>query len=254
MITIAREERKLLSFLDFPMIDTYPVEKAVFFWSGGKDSALCLYKVLQQKQYDVIALITTVNENFGRVSMHGVRETLLDEQARSIGIPLVKMYVRDGTNNEYEDKLREMLLRFRQQGITKVIYGDIFLEDLRAYRDNILDKLGMQGVYPLWKRDTKELVNEFLSLGFRTVTCCTNDAYLGEDRVGESIDQNYIDTLPSNVDPCGENGEFHTFCYDGPIFSHPVLFTKGEKVYRPLEIKMSSESGTKGFWYCELIG
>lgn len=236
------------------MIDSNPAEKAIFFWSGGKDSALCLYKVLQQKQYDVIALITTVNENFGRVSMHGVRETLLDEQARSIGIPLVKMYVREGTNNEYEQKLDETLLHFKRQGVTKVIYGDIFLEDLRAYRDNILDKLGMQGVYPLWKKDTKELVNEFLSLGFKTVTCCTNDAYLGEDRVGEIIDKNYIDTLPSNVDPCGENGEFHTFCYDGPVFSYPVMFTKGEKIYRPLEIKTTGELSTKGFWYCELMG
>ena len=232
-------------------------EQAIFFWSGGKDSALCLWKVLQQKEYEVAALVTTVNENFKRISMHGVREELLDKQAESIGIPLVKMYVSEGTNNEYEQKMNETLMKFKGQGITKVIYGDIFLGDLRAYRDSNLAKLGMQGVYPLWKQNTKALIDEFLSLGFKTITCCTNDAYLGEDRVGEIIDQKYIDTLPSDVDPCGENGEYHTFCYDGPLFRYPVKFAKGEKIYRPLEIKTTDDEcnpkvQTRGFWFCDL--
>ena len=190
--------------------------------------------------------------------MHGVREELLEKQAGSIGLPLVKMYVNEGTNSEYERIMNETLKRFKDEGITKVIFGDIFLEDLRQYRENNLSRLGVQGVYPLWKQDTKALITEFLTLGFKTVTCCTNDAYLGEDRVGEVIDQKYIDTLPSNVDSCGENGEFHTFCYDGPLFRHPVKFTIGEKVYRPLEIRTTDDKCTpkiqaRGFWFCELL-
>lgn len=232
-------------------------ERAVFFWSGGKDSALCLYKVLQQNQYEVAALLTTVNESYRRISMHGVREELLDKQAEAIGLPLVKMYVNEGTNSEYERKMNEVLFQFKEQGISNVIYGDIFLEDLRAYRDKNLEQTGMKGIYPLWKQDTRELVKEFLLLGFKTITCCVNDAYLGEDRVGEVIDKHFVDALPANVDPCGENGEFHTFCYDGPLFGHPVEFEKGEKIYRPLEIRMddgcSSKVQTKGFWFCELL-
>jgi uncharacterized protein (TIGR00290 family) len=232
--------------------------KAVFFWSGGKDSALCLYKVLQQKQYDVVALLTTLNETFRRISMHGVREELLEKQAEVIGIPLVKMYVREGTNSEYEQRMNEVLQSFKEKGVTHVIYGDIFLEDLRKYRDDQLEKIGMKGVYPLWKNDTKELIHEFLSLGFKTITCCTNDAYLNEDRVGEIIDEDFIRSLPPDVDPCGENGEFHTFCFDGPLFRHPVHFTRGEKIYKPLEIKTSDDKcstkvQTRGFWFCELL-
>lgn len=233
-------------------------ERAIFFWSGGKDSALCLYKVLQKEQYDVAALITTVNESYKRISMHGVREELLEKQAEAIGLPLVKMYVSEGTNSEYERRMSETLLQFKQQGITKVIYGDIFLGDLRAYRDSNLEKLGMQGVYPLWKQDTKELMGEFLSLGFKTITCCINDAYFGKERAGEVIDKDFIDTLPPDVDPCGENGEFHTFCYDGPLFRHPVKFILGEKIYKPLELRTADDTctgkrETRGFWFCELL-
>jgi uncharacterized protein (TIGR00290 family) len=234
-------------------------KKAVFFWSGGKDSALCLYRVCQQKEYEVVALVTTLSEKFKRISMHGVREEMVEMQARAIGIPLFKMYVSEGTNAEYEKRVEETLLRFREQGVTHVIYGDIFLEDLRAYRDSSLSKFGMQGVYPLWKQDTKKLIGEFLSLGFKTITCCINDAYMGESRVGEVIDEKYISTLPSNVDPCGENGEFHTFCFDGPLFRHPVKYKKGVKIFRPLVLKATDDQckpivETRGFWFCELVG
>lgn len=234
------------------------MQKAVFFWSGGKDSALCLYKVLQEKQYEVVALLTTVNSIYSRISMHGVREELLERQAEAIGIPLAKMYVSESTNSEYEQKMSEVLQRFGEQDVSHVIYGDIFLEDLRRYRDENLEKLGMTGVYPLWKKNTKELMDEFLSLGFRTITCCVNDACLGEDRAGAIVDADFIRTLPPVVDPCGENGEFHTFCFDGPLFSYPVPFEKGEKIYRPLEMrktdnKCSTKVQTRGFWFCDLI-
>lgn len=237
-------------------------------WSGGKDSALCFYKVLQRKEYDVKYLLTTVSEQFKRVSMHGVREELLDDQAKQTGIPLVKIYVNEGTNAEYEKKMEATLLKFKEEGIEYVIFGDIFLEDLRKYRENNLMKVGMTGVFPLWKQDTKKLLKEFLELKFKTVLCCTNDAYLGEEWAGRVVDENFLSSLPSNVDACGENGEYHTFCFDGPIFRHPVKIKTGEKIYRPLEIKTTDdchlqqshmsaerpipEGGTKGFWFCEL--
>jgi uncharacterized protein (TIGR00290 family) len=229
----------------------------VFCWSGGKDSALCLYNVLQERKYDVKYLLTTVNEQFRRVSMHGVREELLDEQAKQIGIPLVKIYVNEGTNAEYEKKMEETLLRFRSEGIHHVIFGDIFLEDLRKYREDNLAKIGLKAVFPLWKRDTRELLEEFISLKFKTVICCTNDAYLGEEWAGRIIDDKFISSLPANVDACGENGEYHTFCFDGPIFKTPVSLVVGEKIYKPLLVKTTDDcslpaSETNGFWFCDL--
>ena len=231
---------------------------AVFCWSGGKDSALCLYKVLQKKEFDVKFLLTTVNEKFRRISMHGVREELLDEQAKQIGIPLVKIYVNEGTNAEYEKKMEETLLRFKSEGINHVIFGDIFLEDLRKYREDNLAKVGMKGIFPLWKQNTKELLREFIALKFKTVLCCMNDAYLGEDWAGRIIDNDFLSSLPENVDACGENGEYHTFCFDGPIFKTPIKISIGEKIYKPLEVKTTDDcnlpsSKTKGFWFCELL-
>jgi uncharacterized protein (TIGR00290 family) len=233
------------------------VKPAVFCWSGGKDSSLCLYKVLQDKVYDVKVLITTVNEQFRRISMHGVKEELLDAQASALGIPLIKIYVKEGTNAEYERKMEETLLGLKSKGIEHVIFGDIFLEDLRKYREDNLTKVGMEAVFPLWKQDTGKLLEEFLALKFKTVLCCTNDAYLGEEWAGRMIDNKFISKLPGNVDPCGENGEYHTFCFDGPIFKTPVPVTVGEKVYKPLVVKTTDdcalpESKTKGFWFCEL--
>lgn len=233
--------------------------KVIFCWSGGKDSALALYKVLQENTYEVVALLTTLNAQFKRISMHGVREELLDQQAASIGLPLIKMYVSEGTNSEYEKTMESLLLQYKEQGITKVIFGDIFLEDLRTYRENNLAKVGLTAGFPLWKKDTKSLINEFSELGFKTITCCVNDGYLGEDKVGVEITDEFVKSLPANVDPCGENGEFHTFCYAGPIFNKAISFETGEKVYRPLEIKTDDDSVctsniiTRGFWFCDLL-
>lgn len=241
----------------------YRMKPAVFCWSGGKDSALCLYKIFQQKEFKVNYLLTTVNEQFKRISMHGVREELLDEQCKQIGIPLVKVFVSEGTNSEYEKKMEETLLKFKAEGINHIIFGDIFLEDLKKYREDNLAKVGMKGVFPLWKQDTKLLLKEFLSIGFKTITCCTNDAYLGKEWVGKIIDEKFLNELPKNVDACGENGEFHTFCFDGPIFKNPIQIKVGEKIFKPLEIKVKddkeksnhpsfSSSQTQGFWFCDL--
>jgi uncharacterized protein (TIGR00290 family) len=189
--------------------------------------------------------------------MHGVREELLDAQAEALGIPLIKIYVSEGTNAEYEKKMEETLLGLKSQGIQDVIFGDIFLEDLRKYREDNLAKVGMKAVFPLWKQDTSGLIAEFLSLKFKTVLCCTNDAYMGEEWVGRLIDDKFISELPGNVDPCGENGEYHTFCFDGPVFKAPVPVSAGEKIYKPLVVKTTDDCAlpatqTKGFWFCEL--
>jgi uncharacterized protein (TIGR00290 family) len=233
-------------------------KKAIFCWSGGKDSSFALYKILQGNEYEITTLFTTVNENYMRVSMHGVREELVEKQANSIGIPLIKMYVKTGSNDEYEKNMETFMLEQKTKGVEYVVFGDIFLEDLRAYRDNNLAKVGMKGIYPLWKMNTAELAQDFIKLGFKTIVCCINNAYLSEKEVGKLFDLNLLSKFPSNVDPCGENGEFHSFCFDGPIFKKPLKIEVKEKIYRPLEIKTdsnevcSTESQTQGFWFCEL--
>lgn len=225
--------------------------KAVFCWSGGKDSALALHRVQQEGKFEVVALLTTLNDNYRRISMHGVREELLDMQAESIGLPLVKVWVKAGSNAEYEKQMGEALNRLKDEGVTHVIFGDIFLEDLRAYRENNLAKVGLQAHFPLWKQDTKLLIGQFLQEGFETITCCINSNYLEEGFVGRKIDESFISSLPANVDPCGENGEFHTFCYKGPIFKKTIPVAVGEKVFKPLTDFGVEREG--GFWYAELM-
>ena len=189
--------------------------------------------------------------------MHGVREELLDQQARSLGIPLIKMYVREESFDEYEREMESLLLKMKDEGIEHVIFGDIFLEDLRAYRENNLKKVGMHAVFPLWKEDTSELLNRLLHLKFRTITCCVDNQILGSEMVGVEIDHDFINKLPSETDPCGENGEYHTFCFAGPIFERPIEFTIGEKLFKPLPSKAGETEDTQveqtGFWYCDLI-
>ncbi len=234
-------------------------EKVVFCWSGGKDSAMALHQVMKEGCYEVVALLTTLNSEYKRVSMHGVKEVLLEQQAMSIGLPLIKVYVREGTNTEYENVMEKVLLEQKAKGVTKVIFGDILLEDLRAYREKNLEKVGLKAEFPLWKKNTSELIAYFLGQNFKTITCCVNDAYLDEDKVGVEITREFVNDLPKNVDPCGENGEFHTFCYDGPVFKTPVKFKIGNKIYKPLEIKSNAEGVnsqstlTKGFWFCDFL-
>jgi len=190
--------------------------------------------------------------------MHGVREELLDLQAEAIGIALLKVRVKEGTNEEYEEQMETAFLKAKSEGIDNVIFGDIFLEDLRAYRERNLAKVGMKGIFPLWKMDTTTLLNDFISRQFKTVICCTNDGYLGEEWAGREIDKSFIEQLPVGVDPCGENGEYHTFCYDGPLFQKKIRFTVGEKVYKALEVRTDidltpTKVMTKGFWFCDLV-
>lgn len=235
------------------------MKKAILAWSGGKDSAYTLYKVLQEKEYEVVGLMTTINAQFQRISMHGIHEDVLEAQANSIGIPLIKMFVSEGTYDEYEKKMEEVLLKFKSEGVVHVIFGDIFLEDLRKYREDNLKKVDMEAVFPIWGMDTTEQLNNFLTAGFKTKICCVNDAYLGESFCGKDISRSLIEEMSNDVDPCGENGEFHTFCYAGPFFKKPLELELKEVVYKPLEIKVDSDCDmpkdrvTKGFWFADLI-
>lgn len=234
------------------------MKQAIFCWSGGKDSAYALHQILQAGEYEVKYLLTTINGEFQRISMHGVRELLLEQQASAIGIPLLKVKVYQGSNSEYEQQMAQTLLQAKAEGISHVIFGDIFLADLRAYREKNLAQVGLEAVFPLWQKNTTQLINDFIAQGFKTITCCVSDAYLNEQWVGREINQQFVAELPAQVDACGENGEYHSFCYDAPYFKHAVAFELGEKVYKPLEIKStdavcSSDNQTQGFWFCDLI-
>jgi len=219
-------------------------EKVVLCWSGGKDSAMALHELRQSEQYEVVALLTTVAAEYDRVSHHGVRFELLARQANALGLPLEALRIavtsphpcridnNDGVMNAYEQLMRETLLRYRQAGVRKVAFGDIFLEHLRTYRENNLAKIGMQGVFPIWRRDTRELVETFLTLGFRAYLTCVDGAKLGRAFAGRELDRDFLADLPDGVDPCGEHGEYHSYVYDGPIFGRRVNVRVGEIVER----------------------
>lgn len=222
-------------------------------WSGGKDSALALYYLKQLPAYEIVSLLTSVNTQYDRISMHGVRRTLLEKQAASLGFPLDILAVPGELSMEAYDRLmKSKMAAIQEKGITHAAFGDIFLEDLRTYREQKLNEVNIQAVFPLWKKDTRKLVRDFLELGFKTITVCVNARFLDESFVGRVIDEQFLNDLPSNVDPCGENGEFHTFVFDGPIFSHPIDFTVGERVKRTYE-SAENRSWNNAFWYCDLV-
>lgn len=236
--------------------------KAIFNWSGGKDSALSLYHVLKQGNFDIQNLMTTVNAKFDRISMHGVRRELLYAQGESIGIPIKEIRLPEmPTMSEYDAIMKTVLTDLSNQAITHSIFGDIFLEDLRTYRENKLQEVGLKGHFPLWKRDTTELVHEFIDLGFKTIVVCVKADLLDQEFAGRIIDKEFLKDLPKGVDPCGENGEFHTFVFDGPIFKTPIPYELGEKVFREYKAPKNQNDicSTKpskklaGFHFCDLI-
>ena len=241
-------------------------KKALFNWSSGKDAAFALYKTLHNSEFEISCLLTSVNQQNQRISMHGVRVELLEQQAERIGLPLEIMQIPEMPTMEiYENVMRETLTKLKKQGVTHSIFGDIFLDDLRKYREDILTEIGFEGVFPLWKIPTKDLIQEFIRLGFKTIVVCDNERFLDQSFVGRIIDQSFINDLPKNVDVCGENGEFHTFTFDGPIFSKSIDFEIGEVVYRKYERPEKEDSSDTasdtsasdafdfGFWYCDLV-
>lgn len=238
--------------------------KSYFNWSGGKDSALAIYHTLQDPNYRIEKLVTSVNSTFGRVSMHGVRAALLEQQAAALNLPLQQLLLADQpTMSEYNDAMGALTAGLQADGFTHAVFGDIFLEDLRRYREEKLTIQGISAYFPLWKRDTTELIHEFIDLGFKTITVCVKSGLLDESFAGRVIDRDFLKDLPANVDPCGENGEFHTFVFEGPIFSRPIPFTIGEKVFREYQAPKTKEdncfsntataASQMGFWFCDLL-
>lgn len=211
--------------------------KVLFSWSGGKDSAMALHALLRRPaEWEVVGLLCSVADEFRRVSHHGVREELLVAQAEAIGLPLdlLRIPFRNGPckNEDYEKLIGDKLQKYVDRGVLHVAHGDLFLADLRAYRENNLARLGMTGVFPIWGYDTRQLVEEFEDQGFKSILCCVQGDKLDASFVGRQIDRSLLRELPAEVDPCGENGEYHSFVYDGPIFRRPVEFEVGTVVTR----------------------
>jgi len=218
-------------------------EKILFSWSSGKDSGLALHELKKNDSYEVVGLLTTVTEGYERISMHGVRSGLLAKQAENLGMPLERVYIpKESSNEKYETAMKEALLRYKDKGVSAIAFGDLFLEDLKHYREHRLAEVGLKAVFPLWKRDTKVLSQEFIRLGFKAVVTCVDSQVLDGRFSGREYDEQFLSELPARIDPCGENGEFHSFVYDGPIFKEPVRFNKGGVVIRD-----------KRFHFCELV-
>jgi uncharacterized protein (TIGR00290 family) len=216
---------------------------------SGKDSTLALYDLINSNEYEVKLLFSTVTDGFNRTSIHGVREELLEAQAESIGLPIQKIRIPEQCSNEqYGSIMEKELASMKNQGIDHIAFGDLFLEDVRQYREQMLTSVGFTPLFPLWGINTSELINRFLSLGFRTITTCVDLTRLPESFSGREIDLQFLKDLPMDVDPCGENGEFHSFVFDGPIFNDPIDFEIGEK-------KFSADiyTGKTRFCYTDLI-
>lgn len=218
-------------------------QKILLAWSGGKDSALALDELLRVEDYEVVGLLTTLTEGYDRVSMHGVRKALLEQQALSLGLPLEEVYIpQECSNEQYEARMQETMGRCAHAGITAVAFGDLFLEDIRAYREKKLSRAGLKAHFPLWHRKTTELARFFIDRGFEAVVTCVDSQALGFSFVGRNFDDGFLLDLPPGVDPCGENGEFHSFVGDGPLFRERIPFKKGEVVLRE-----------NRFYFCDLV-
>ena len=217
-------------------------QKVLFTWSGGKDSAIALYELKKDPDYEICALLTTVTEDYDRISMHGVRSVLLEQQAASLGLPLEKVLIsKNSSNEEFESKMSLVLQRYKSAGVSLAAFGDIFLEDLRKYREDNLSRIGFRAIFPIWKRDTAKLAHSFIALGFKAALTCVDSHVLDKSFAGRTFDETFLSELPPGVDPCGENGEFHSFTYDGPIFQKRIAHTAGEVVLRD-----------NRFYYCDL--
>jgi len=217
-------------------------EKIILSWSGGKDSSLAHYYIQEKNACEIVALLTTVTEGYDRVSMHGVQRTLLEQQVGSLGLPLQKVYIpRDSSNEEYESRMKEVLLGYQGENINAAGFGDIFLADVRRYREEKLAQIGMKAIFPLWKRDTSELIRDFIDLGFKAIVTCVDSRVLDSSFAGKLIDDDFISRLPPDVDPSGENGEFHSFVIDGPIFRQRIKVSIGEIISRG------------PFYFCDLV-
>ena len=217
-------------------------KKVILSWSGGKDCALACYLIQGTGEYEIVALLTTITETYDRVSMHGVRRILIEQQAESLGLPLETVYIpTESTNEDYEQRMGEVLLGFREHNVTAVAFGDVFLEDVRKYREENLARAGMEAVFPLWRKDTAELTGQFIGMGFEAIVTCVDSRVLDSSFIGREINHDFISRLPSGVDPGGENGEFHSFVFNGPIFTQKITVSVGGIVLRD------------SFYFCDLL-
>ena len=220
-------------------------ENVILGWSGGKDSTLALHEIRRDERYRVAGLLTTVTAGYDRISMHGVRRSLLHRQAQVLDLPLWEAVIPvKASNQEYEAEMWNVLAAMRSQvpDVSACVFGDLFLEEIRSYRERMLGRVGMRGLFPLWRRDTTVLAREFVRLGYKAVVVCVDTTALHQRFAGMEFDEELLRSLPAGVDPCGENGEMHTFVYDGPIFARPIAHKKGQIVLRE-----------ERFAYCDLI-
>ncbi len=229
------------------------MKKAFFNWSGGKDSSLALYHTLKNTSFDVKYLLTNLSTEYNRISMHGVRFELLKLQTQSIGIPLTTIkIVKDASMEDYNQLVQVKMDFFTSKGINHCFFGDIFLEDLKKYREEQLSKVNINAHFPLWKRPTTNIIKEFIDLGFKAKVVSVNANLLDKSFAGRELDDSFIKDLPKNVDVCGENGEFHSFVYDGPIFKSPVPIKVGEIIKRNYHSD-ENDAWNTSFWYADLL-
>lgn len=234
--------------------------KAFLAWSGGKDSALALYKANQQG-LPIAALVTVVNKATNRISMHGVRRALLHRQAASLRLPLYSIELPEQPGmGEYEMAVSNTSCLLKSNGFTHAVSGDLFLEDLKVYREELYARDQLKCLFPLWKTDTEEMMKTFIAAGFKAIIVCVNKAMLDKSFCGRMLDESFIKDLPENVDVCGENGEYHSFVFDGPIFSSPIHFVKGEIVFKEYASPQTKKEGSitlapqsTGFYFCDLL-
>lgn len=234
-----------MSTNDFPELAEPAAEPIVLSWSGGKDSALALAALRADPRFDVVALLTTVTAGYDRISIHGVRRSLLERQIQSLRLPLLEVELQPASSNEqYEAALERALhgVRQRYPSVRRVAFGDLFLEDVRQYREDRLPRLGFECVFPIWGTPTTQLAEEFIDAGFEARLVCVDTTQLDGRFAGRAFDRTLLAELPPGVDRCGERGEFHTFVAAGPIFTAPVAYTVGEHVLRDGR-----------FVYCDLL-
>ncbi len=240
-------------------MDSERAKRVTISWSGGKDSALALYRVLRNPAFEVIGLHTVFNAENRRVGLHGIREALIDRQARAIGLPLTKLYLGSSDDHEaYRKLMTDHYAECARENIDGVVFGDIFLEDLKNFRDELLLESGLTGIYPLWKCQSDALLRQFLDAGFKTIICACNQQVLAGGFSGKILTKELMMNFPKEVDVCGENGEFHTFVFDGPIFRERVAFSLGDTVNKTYSYKIRDERGaertlTSEFLFQELL-
>ncbi|MCU9594186.1 diphthine--ammonia ligase [Caldibacillus thermolactis] len=204
------------------------MKKALLSWSGGKDAAIALTEIYKNKDYEIVALLTTLTEDDKRVSMHGVRKALLDEQAKMLELPIEYVYIPPHANNQlYEQRMKKLLSKYLNYNVDTVIFGDLFIEEIRHYRENQLSNIGMKAVFPLWQKKPEDLINKFLYEKYQAVTVCIDQNVLPVSFLGKPLNEKFFSKLPETVNICGEHGEYHTFVYDCPLFKQAIPLKKG---------------------------